>query len=147
MVEPPAILVAVVADVAELALPFNEAVIIPALKLPELSRATIAPAVLALVALLVTVKVDPPDPLYVFEPESPVPETPIDNVPRFEPRETPEIVLFVNEAFGIEVIDEPGIVADPPKETEVPFSVTEVFAKLEFGIVPNKSAVTFVVIC
>lgn len=49
--------VAVVAVVADVALPDKEAVIVPALKLPEASRATMVLAVLADVALEVTVKV------------------------------------------------------------------------------------------
>ena len=52
--------VAVVADVALVAVdafPLNVAVIVPALKLPEASRATIVEAVLALVAFEVTVNV------------------------------------------------------------------------------------------
>ena len=48
---------AVVADVAVEALPDNVAVIVPALKLPEASRATMADAVFKLVALDVTVNV------------------------------------------------------------------------------------------
>ena len=55
--------VAVVADPADVAvvaveaLPDSEAVMVPALKLPEASLATMVEAVLALVALDVTVKV------------------------------------------------------------------------------------------
>ena len=48
-------MVAVVADVAEVAveaLPLSVAVIVPALKLPDASRATIADAVFALVAVV-----------------------------------------------------------------------------------------------
>ena len=45
-------LVAVVADVAVLALPLKAAVIVPALKFPDASLATIALAVLALVAVV-----------------------------------------------------------------------------------------------
>lgn len=83
---PPATLVAVVADVADVAveaLPLKVAVMVPALKLPEASRATMVLAVFALVALDVTVNVELPDWLAVnvAEPESPVPETPRDKVP------------------------------------------------------------------
>jgi hypothetical protein len=53
----PAAVVAVVALVAVEAFPLKAAVIVPALKLPEASRATIVDAVLALVALDVTVNV------------------------------------------------------------------------------------------
>lgn len=76
-------LVAVVALVAVDALPLKVAVIVPALKLPDASRATIAEAVLALVAFDVTVKVELPDWLAVnvAEPDRPVPDTPIVKVP------------------------------------------------------------------
>ena len=52
-----------VARVAVDALPLKSAVIVPALKLPEPSLATIAEVVFAEVALEVTVKVAAPDPL------------------------------------------------------------------------------------
>jgi hypothetical protein len=55
-------------------LPTSAAVIVPALKLPDASLATIADAVLALVAFEVTVKVAGLEPLYVVDPERPVPE-------------------------------------------------------------------------
>lgn len=69
--------------VALVAFPDKAAVIVPAVKLPEASRATIVLAVLALVALEVIVKVDAPDWLAVnvADPDNPVPETPIVNVP------------------------------------------------------------------
>ena len=72
-----------VAVVAVVALPDKAAVIVPALKLPEPSRATMAPAVFALVAFEVTVNVELPDWLAVklAEPDKPVPETPRDKVP------------------------------------------------------------------
>ena len=80
MIEP-----AVVADVAVEALPDNVAVIVPALKLPEASRATIAEPVLAFVALDDTVNVALPAWLAVkvCEPDKPVPDTFIVNVPLF----------------------------------------------------------------
>jgi hypothetical protein len=53
------------------AFPLKEAVIVPAVKLPEPSLATIAPPVFPLVALEVTVKVPPS---LETEPEIPVPE-------------------------------------------------------------------------
>lgn len=67
--------VAVVALVAVEALPDSEAVIVPALKLPEASRATMVEAVLALVAFEVTVNVCAEEPLKVAEPDRPVPDT------------------------------------------------------------------------
>ena len=68
------------------------AVIVPALKLPEPSRATIVLIVLAEVALDVTVKVAAPDPLYVVDPERPVPEVFKVRVFKLFPRVIPEIV-------------------------------------------------------
>ena len=62
------------AVVADEAFPDNVAVIVPAEKLPEASRATIAEAVFALVALDVTVKVCADEPLNIAEPDKPVPD-------------------------------------------------------------------------
>ncbi len=63
--------------------PLKVAVMVPALKLPDASRATIVEAVLALVALDVTVNVELPDWLAVnvAEPDRPVPDTAIVSVP------------------------------------------------------------------
>ena len=76
---------AVVADVAVEALPDNAAVIVPAVKLPEASRATMVDAVFKLVALDVTVNVAALAWLAVnvCDPDKPVPETAIVNVPLF----------------------------------------------------------------
>ena len=65
------------------ALPLRVAVIVPALKLPEESRATMVDAVFALVALDVTVNVALPAWLAVnvCEPDRPVPDTFIVRVP------------------------------------------------------------------
>lgn len=52
-----------VADVAVVALPDSAAVMVPALKFPDASRATIVDAVFAFVALDVTVKVATAEPL------------------------------------------------------------------------------------
>lgn len=81
--ETPPMFLAVCRVVAVVALPLRAAVIVPALKLPEPSRATIAPAVFALVAFEVTVNVELPDWLAVkvAEPDRPVPETARVNVP------------------------------------------------------------------
>ena len=81
-------LVAEVADVALVAveaLPFKVAVIVPAEKLPEASRATIVEAPLAEAAFEVTVNVLLPDwsAVNVAEPDNPVPDTFIVNVPLF----------------------------------------------------------------
>ena len=74
-----------VAVVAVVALPLNAAVIVPAEKLPEASRATMVDAVLAFVALEVTVNVAALDWLAVnvCEPDKPVPDTFIVSVPLF----------------------------------------------------------------
>ena len=71
--------------VAVEALPDKAAVIVPALKLPEASLATIVLPVLALVALDVTVKVAAEDWLAVnvCDPDKPVPDTFIVRVPLF----------------------------------------------------------------
>ena len=81
--EPPDWFVAVVAVVAVLALPDNEAVMVPALKLPDASRATMVDAVFALVALEATVNVDAPVwfAVNVAVPDSPVPDVFIVRVP------------------------------------------------------------------
>ena len=65
------------------AFPFKAAVIVPALKLPEPSRATIVDAVFALVALDVTVNVALVDWLAVkvCDPDRPVPDTFMVSVP------------------------------------------------------------------
>jgi len=65
------------------ALPVKDAVIVPAEKLPDPSLATIVEAVLADVALEVTVKVVFPDwfAVKLAEPESPVPDTESVSVP------------------------------------------------------------------
>ena len=75
--------VAFVAVVAVEALPDRVAVIVPAEKLPDPSRATIVDTVLALVAFEVTVNDEFPDWLAVneAEPDKPVPETARVNVP------------------------------------------------------------------
>ena len=67
------------------ALPLNDAVIVPALKLPEASRATMVEPVFAFVALDVTVKVAAEDWLAVkvCDPDKPVPDTFMVNVPLF----------------------------------------------------------------
>ena len=77
--------VAVVAEVAVEAFPLNVAVIVPALKLPEASLATIVEAVFAFVAFDVTVKVTLLAWLAVnvCDPESPVPATASVKVPLF----------------------------------------------------------------
>ena len=75
--------VASVALVAEEAAPLKVAVIVPALKLPEASRATMVLAVFKLVALDVTVKVALVAWLAVnvCDPDKPVPDTASDSVP------------------------------------------------------------------
>jgi hypothetical protein len=78
-------LLTLAAVVAVVALPDKEAVIVPAVKLPEASLATIVDAVFALVALDVTVNELAPAWLAVneAEPDRPVPDTAIVNAPLF----------------------------------------------------------------
>ena len=75
------------ADVAVEALPDNAAVIVPAVKLPEASRATMVEAVFRLVAFDATVNVAAPAWLAVkvCDPDKPVPDTFIVSVPLFTP--------------------------------------------------------------
>ena len=80
----------------KLALPVSVAVIVPALKLPDASRATIAEAVFALVAFEVTVNVAAAEPLYVVDPLKPVPDTFIVRVFKLLPSVIPEIVDAAN---------------------------------------------------
>ncbi len=84
------------AVVAVDALPFKAAVIVPALKLPEPSRATMAPAVLAFVAFDVTVNVALPDWLAVnvCDPDRPVPDTFIVSVPLLTLEAVVAVVAF-----------------------------------------------------
>lgn len=104
-------MVAVVADVAEVAdvavdaLPFSAAVIVPALKLPEASRATMVDPVLALVALEVTVNVLAPDWLAVkvAEPDKPVPEVASVSVPLLTVGMS-EVNAMVPVAAGIVIV-------------------------------------------
>jgi hypothetical protein len=81
----PPIVRAVCSVVAVVALPLNAALTVPALKLPEASRATMVLPVLVFVALEVTVKVAALDWLAVnvCEPDKPTPDTLIVKVPLF----------------------------------------------------------------
>lgn len=99
---------AVVALVAVEALPLKAAVIVPAVKLPEPSRATMVDAVLALVALDATVNEDAPDWLAVndAEPDRPVPETAIVNVPLFTVGRS-EVSAIVPVVAGIVMVVAP----------------------------------------
>ena len=76
-----------VVELEVVALPLKAAVIVPAVKLPETSRATMVDAVLAEVAFDVTVNVAALDWLAVnvCEPDKPVPDTFIVKVPLFTP--------------------------------------------------------------
>ena len=82
---------------AVVALPLNAAVIVPALKFPEASLATIVDTVFAEVALEVTVNVVAEPPLKVVEPERPVPD------------------VFRVKVFG--VLEVTVILVEPLKET------------------------------
>ena len=94
------------------ALPDNVAVIVPALKLPEPSRATRVEAVLASVAFDATVKDEEPDWLAekVAEPDNPVPDTAIVNVPLFTVG-TSEVSAIVPVVAGIVMVVVPAAAA------------------------------------
>lgn len=128
--------------VAVNALPLNVAVIVPALKLPDPSLDTNAPTVFALVALLVTVKVIAPDPLYIPEPDRPVPDTPIVRLLRFEPNPTPEMVELTSLLFEIEPANI-ALVTDPvsPVVTIVPAT-----AGNEIDVVPATAGADIVTV-
>ena len=106
---PPEWLVAVVAVEA---FPAKAAVIVPAVKLPEPSRATMVDAVLALVALDATVNEDAPDWLAVndAEPDRPVPETAKVNVPLFTVGRS-EVSAIVPVVAGIVMVVVPATAA------------------------------------
>ena len=76
-------MIALATDPAEVAEPLNVAVMVPALKLPDASLATMVEGVFTAVAFHEKVKVELPDWLAVnvADPERPVPETPKDRVP------------------------------------------------------------------
>ena len=86
------------------AVPVKLAVIVPAVKLPLPSRATIVLFVLLLVALLVTVNVVAVPPLYEALPDKPVPDTPSVSVSKLFPRLIPEIALADNLLIAIAAV-------------------------------------------
>jgi len=126
---PPATLVAVVAVVADVAdvavdaLPDKVAVMVPALKLPEASRATIALAVFALVAVVAELgilvdAVKAPVPLPYTYPVSvvaPVPPAATGNVPAARAE---ELVEYSALLAAVNVVRP---VPPYPDETAVPF--------------------------
>jgi hypothetical protein len=91
-----------VAVVAVEALPLNVAVIVPALKFPEPSLATIVDAVFALVALEVTVNVCAELPLNVAEPDNPVPDTA--NVKEFATEPAEPVVFWLSVGISAATI-------------------------------------------
>jgi len=116
------------------------AVIVPAVKLPEASLATIVDAVLAFVALDVTVNEDDPDWFAVkdAEPERPVPETANVRVPSFAGL-TAVVVTPVTSPFAFTVMV--GIAPPEPKVPTLLLTVanvvallTEVISPVRFGI-------------
>ena len=103
---------AVVAVVAEVAFPLKVAVIVPALKLPEPSLATIVDAVFALVALEVTVNVCAELPLNVAEPDKPVPDTA--NVKAFATDPAEPVVFWLSVGISAATIAlNVGVPAEP----------------------------------
>ena len=133
------------AVVALVALPLNAAVIVPALKFPEASLATIVDTVFAEVALEVTVNVVAEPPLKVVEPERPVPE--VARVKVFgvlavtvilvEPlKETPLIVLAVCNVVAVEALPVKAAVIVPAlkfPEASLATIVDTVFVVAEFN--------------
>ena len=112
--------VAVVAVVADVALPLRDAVIVPALKLPEASRATMAEAVFALVAVVAEfgMLVRPaPDPVNWVVAVIVVPRTVAAVVaPTVVPSIAPPVIATLL-AFWVDIVPKPvmsvfGIVAD-----------------------------------
>lgn len=93
-----------------MALPLKAAVIVPALKLPDASRATIVEAVFRLVALDVTVNVEPVAWLAVnvAEPDRPVPDTAIVSVPLLTVGKS-EVSAIVPVVAGIVIVVAPAI--------------------------------------
>jgi len=106
--ETPLIALAVWRVVAVVELPVNAAVIVPAVKFPEASLATIADAVFAEVALEVTVNVAAPELLNVVEPVRPVPEVfKVSVFARFPPKDVAVNIPVdgLNESFVVETLE------------------------------------------
>jgi hypothetical protein len=128
-------------------LPVSAAVIVPALKLPDASRATTVETVLALVALEVTVKVAAPELLNVVEPDNPVPEV-------------PRVRVFANGPENEEAVQTPvalTVVAlrNPTVETPVEFMLPDrpplAVILVKVAVVPERvgivaAALTFTVV-
>lgn len=113
------------------AVPFKAAVIVPALKLPEASRATIVEAVFAFVALDVTVKVAAEDWLAVkvCDPDKPVPDTFMVSVPLLTFAAVVAVLAF---PFRLAVIVPAEKLPDPSRATmaDAVFALVAVVAAL-----------------
>ena len=109
------------AEVAVDAFPDNAAVIVPALKFPEESRATTFEAVFEDVAS--TANVEAAEPLYVV-PEDQVKYDPAVNEFKFDPKAIPDIVELANLLFAIEPANIVFVtVPESPVPTNVPVAV------------------------
>jgi hypothetical protein len=120
-----------VAEVAVEALPVKAAVIVPAVKFPEASRATMVEAVFALVALDVTVNVAAVDWLAVkvCDPDKPVPDTAIVNVPLLTLAAVVAVVAFpLNAAVIVPAVKLPE--ASRATMAEAVFALVAVVAAL-----------------
>ena len=124
-----------VALVAEDAAPLKVAVIVPALKLPEASRATMVLAVFRLVALLVTVYVALVAWLAVnvCDPERPVPDTFIVNVPFWTLLAVVAVVAKVARVASVAVVASVALVADEAKVALVAEAAEPVVFWLKVG--------------
>jgi hypothetical protein len=124
-------LLTLAAVVAVVAFPLKAAVIVPAVKFPDASRATMVEAVFALVALDVTVNVELPDWLAVkeAEPDRPVPETAIVNVPLLTLAAVVAVVAFpLNAAVIVPAVKFPE--ASRATMAEAVFALVAVVAAL-----------------
>jgi len=129
--------------VVDVAVPVNDAVIVPALKLPEASLATIVDTVLALVALDVTVNEDAPAWFAVkdAEPDKPVPETANVRAPSFA-EVTAVVVTPVINPFAFTVMV--GIEVPLPKVPTLLLTVANVVALLTEVISPVRLGILVV---
>ena len=135
--------------VVEVAVPVNDAVIVPALKLPEASLATMVLLVLLLVALEVTVNEDAPELLNVVDPDNPVPEVARVNVFAKFPLNVeaviiPEELILVALAAPNTGVTRVGLVANTA--TPVPVSSVSAVARLAELKEPNDVVVLLDVI-
>ena len=104
--------------VVEVAVPVSDAVIVPALKLPEASLATIVDTVLALVALEATVNVDAAELLNVVDPDNPVPE--VARVKVFVKFPTKVVAVMIPDEFTLPTLKLPNVPTEVSDEVKIP---------------------------